>query len=184
MLISIYVFTHVLLKKHFLRANAQDHFFLDKTLRTVLNVFNFYNCSLSNQGKPKRLLLSRCSNKVQSNSLLLWCLHFSENETINKYVLNQVRKCTMKINKVGYGHWVNKRECLGVLWVVWTLSTGWSEQLIIWCLGKICSHRGTSKCKGNLSGRQLPHQSTVVGLDWARWRWSLGWPGKRSYKCW
>ena len=27
----------------------------------------------------------------------------------------------MKINKVGYGHWVNKRECLGVLWVVWTL---------------------------------------------------------------
>lgn len=104
MLISIYVFTHVLLKKHFLRANAQDYFFLDKTLSTVLNVFNFYNCSLSNQGKPKRLLLSRYSNKVQSNSLLLWCLHFSENETINKYVLNQVRKCTMKINKVGYGH--------------------------------------------------------------------------------
>ena len=160
-----------------------DRMFVNSVVSSTWEVFNL--CSEEKVFNPTTDYFSSFgSNKVQSNSLLLWCLHFSENETINKYVLNQVRKCTMKINKVGYGHWVNKRECLGVLWVVWTLSTGWSEQLIIWCLGKICSHRGTSKCKGNLSGRQLPHQSTVVGLDWARWRWSLGWPGKRSYKCW
>lgn len=70
--------------------------------RTVLNLFTFDKCSLINYDKPSNFYTQdAATNHIQSNSLLLWCLHSSGGETIKRYILNQERKCAMNKKKVG-----------------------------------------------------------------------------------